>query len=528
MSANRIKKKIAERTLELKEKSAEVQKQLHIEQKRLQKLNEQLKIAKDDTKKQEKTQLEMAERGQGKQTAVREAEMYRAKRCSQLETRLSRTREKFSRTEDENQQIRSKIDELRRLIMMQTEVYQTCQARLRRIQGEQADDLLHSDNVLYERDLLTKKIEDIVEKNNLEVEASERLLIELRGYIDREAKASKEFYERQMKETPVFDDSFKENMVSEIRQRALTYAEEKKTEQEIEDDLQNIKDAFARLRDEAIGDQSLEDAVEQYLRVESDCIKIMSYIRAKEVEVEVVEEMTDKFKRDAETHRVANELLLKRMEEVDVLRRERDGIQEEEDRLKSAHGNLNQKMGRWAQALNSVFKAMSVDLEQLGIYGGRVTADADLVMLMGVVEAKSQKVLNSFNKFVKTGGLQRTGLSSAAAIESALRSEPNSPTGLTNASVPPPGPPAGMASPQHLSLPSIPAAAFGGGSPQTRNDGQGYASFSDEDEGDDMDSDDDEEDFVKPMSSVDLKRSLQNTLSVSSIAMPKSGGGFGL
>lgn len=433
---------------------------------------------------------------------------------------MSRTREKFSRTEDENQHIRSKIDELRRLIMMQTEVYQTCQARLRRIQGEQAEDLMHSDNVLFERDLLTKKIEDIVEKNNLEVEASERLLVELRGYIDREAKASKEFYERQMKETPVFDDSFKDNMVMEIRQRALTYAEEKKTEQEIEDDLRNIKDAFARLRDEAIGDQTLEDAVEQYLRVESDCIKIMSYIRAKEVEVEVEEEMTAKFKRDTEVHRATNELLQKRMEEVDVLRRERDAVQEEEDRLKSAHGSLKQKMGRWAQALNSIFKAMSVDLEQLGIYGGRVTADADLVMLMGVVEAKSQKVLNGFNKFVKTGGMQRTGMVQSAAIEAALKSEPNSPSTL------PTGPPAGMTSPQHLSLPTIPVAAFGAGSPHTRSEmGQGYASFSDEDEGDDMDSEDDEE-FVKPMSSVDLKRSLQNALSVSSVSIPKGGAGF--
>lgn len=43
--------------------------------------------------------------------------------------------------------------------------------------------------------------------------------------------------------------------MAEIRQRALTYAEEKKTELEIEADLAHIKDAFARLRDEAIGDQ---------------------------------------------------------------------------------------------------------------------------------------------------------------------------------------------------------------------------------------------------------------------------------
>jgi len=68
-----------------------------------------------------------------------------------------------------------------------------------------------------------------------------------------------------MKETPVFDDRFKDTMVQEIRQRALTYADEKRTEAEIEDDLARIKDAFARLRDEAIGDQSFEDAVRYLL-----------------------------------------------------------------------------------------------------------------------------------------------------------------------------------------------------------------------------------------------------------------------
>ena len=46
-------------------------------------------------------------------------------------------------------------------------------------------------------------------------------------------------------------------MVAEIKKRSLKCAEEKKTEQEIEEDLAHIKDAFARLRDEAIGDQAL-------------------------------------------------------------------------------------------------------------------------------------------------------------------------------------------------------------------------------------------------------------------------------
>ena len=45
--------------------------------------------------------------------------MFRQKKCLQLETRLSRARQVMSREDDENKAIRAKIDELRRLIMMQ-------------------------------------------------------------------------------------------------------------------------------------------------------------------------------------------------------------------------------------------------------------------------------------------------------------------------------------------------------------------------------------------------------------------------
>mmetsp|Transcript_22488 Transcript_22488/g.26508 ORF Transcript_22488/g.26508 Transcript_22488/m.26508 type:complete len:461 (+) Transcript_22488:350-1732(+) len=459
--------------------------------------------------------------------------MFRAKKCSQLEVRLSRTRQMMSRTEDENQQIRSKVDELRRLIMMQSDVYETCQSRIRKIQREQSGNLFHSDNVLYEKELITKKIEEIVEKNNLEVEDSERLLKELQGYIEREAKASKEFYERQMRETPVFDDSFKENMVAEIRLRALTYAEKKKTEAEIENDLAHIKDAFARLRDEAIGDQSFDDAVAQYIAVESDCIKIMSFIRAKEVEIEVEEEMATKFALDSQAHIAANDILRRKLEEVDVLRRERDSVLEEEDRLKREHGKLNQQMIRWASSLNSVFKAMSVDLEQLGIYGGRVTADADVVMLMGVVEAKSQRVLTAFNKFVTTGGLNRTGtansslgggrtshgLSDIQTNKNNMLSDNTSPLTKAGAGNSPGG---GYNNSMNggnagLSLPQILGKQNYGSSNEMTKNGSGSE--------DEEDYESDEDEMIKPMRSVDLKRSMQASLS-GSMNSPMGMGGF--
>jgi len=347
-SANRIKKQIAKKTLELKEKSADIQKMLHLESKRVAKLDDQLSTINKQIAEEEAKQLKMAERGQGKVTAVKEAEMYRQKKCSQLEVRLSRARQMMSETEDENQKIRGSIDELRRLIMMQNEVFTVNQAKLKSIQASQQRHLLHSDNVLHEKDLVVKKTEEVHEKNVMEIEEHDRLHDELEGYVQKEAKSSKEFYERQMREKPVFDDSFKDSMIAEIRQRALSHADEKRAEAEIEDSLAHIKDAFARLRDEAIGDQSFEDAVKQFISAESECIKIMSYIRAKEVEVEVEEEMAAKFNRDSEEKAAANEVMQKALAEVEEKRAERDAVAEEEDRLKAEHAKLKRQMGRWA------------------------------------------------------------------------------------------------------------------------------------------------------------------------------------
>jgi|AntRauTorckE5430_2_1112549.scaffolds.fasta_scaffold250746_1 hypothetical protein len=48
---------------------------LHIEAKRLAKVEDQIRVVKEQVAKAEATQLELAERGQGKMTAVREAEV---------------------------------------------------------------------------------------------------------------------------------------------------------------------------------------------------------------------------------------------------------------------------------------------------------------------------------------------------------------------------------------------------------------------------------------------------------------------
>jgi hypothetical protein len=249
----------------------------------------------------------------------------------------------------------------------------------------------------------------------------------------------------------------------------------------------------------------------------------MSFIRAKEVEIEVEEEMAAKFERDSKAHIEQNEKLRKKLEEVDVMRKERDMVLEEEDRLKREHGKLNQQMIRWATSLNSVFKAMSVDLEQLGIFGGRVTADADVVMLMGVVEAKSQRILTAFNKFVATGGLNRSGTANSTnRLDNTMMNDPSSPITVKPASPPLLGG-GGSVTSSALSLPQIigkPSSSamqgvIGGGGGGDKN-GAGSGS---EDE-DDYESDDDE--MIKPMRSVDLKRSMQASLN-GSLSSPMGG-----
>ena len=134
--------------------------------------------------------------------------------------------------------------------------------KLRKNKNSMEEMLYHADNVLYHKDILTKRIEDIDDRNQMETQDATKLLEDLDQYIEQEAKNSKEFYERQMKSAPVFDDSFKDSIMAEIREKALAYADEKKTTVEVEEELARIKDAFARLRDEAIGDQSLGEAIE--------------------------------------------------------------------------------------------------------------------------------------------------------------------------------------------------------------------------------------------------------------------------
>lgn len=81
--------------------------------------------------------------------------------------------------------------------------------------------------------------------------------------------------------------------------------------------------------------------MKQYIAVESDCIKIMSYIRAKEVEIEVEQEMEAKFTADATAHEAANEVLLRKKAEVDGLRKVR--MAQKKKNEKSAVRNAKKK-----------------------------------------------------------------------------------------------------------------------------------------------------------------------------------------
>ena len=141
----------------------------------------------------------------------------------------------------------------------------------------------------------------------------------------------------------------------------------------------------------------------------------MSHVRAKEVELEAEQQMETKLRADIVAKEASNEALSKKLEEVAVLRKQRDALGDEHDRLKREGASLKAQTTRWATALNNIFKAMSVDLEQLGVMGGRITADADLVRLMGVLEAKAERILSGFQKFIAKGGTVRSPSSSAAS-----------------------------------------------------------------------------------------------------------------
>ena len=147
----------------------------------------------------------------------------------------------------------------------------------------------------------------------------------------------------------------------------------------------------------------------------------MSHVRAKEVELDAEQQMEEKLRTDIAEKEASNAALSKKLEEVEQLRQEREGVGEEQDRLRRETAMLKAQSVRWAAALNNIFKAMSVDLEQLGVKGGRVTADTDLVRLVGVLEAKAERISSSFQKFLQKGGSVRSLTSSGgSSIASAL------------------------------------------------------------------------------------------------------------
>jgi hypothetical protein len=87
------------------------------------KIEEEIETTETAIVEEEAKQKMLAERGQGHTTAVREAEMFRLKQLSILETRMARAKQNFSETEAGNTELRRQIDELRRLILCQKEVY---------------------------------------------------------------------------------------------------------------------------------------------------------------------------------------------------------------------------------------------------------------------------------------------------------------------------------------------------------------------------------------------------------------------
>ena len=184
-------------------------------------------------------------------------------------------------------QLRAQINELRRLRMCQEEINDKTSNELIRIKAEVNQDLYHSDLVLAEGNLIKKKTEDLVERNHVEIEDSEQLLEDYGVIVAREEVESKAFYERQMKETPHFDDSFKDNMLVEIKNAAAAVVDAKQQSVDIDERLRTYEDAFRRLRAEVIGDESLGDAIAKKNKLEEESFALMHYVRTTEMEIEV-------------------------------------------------------------------------------------------------------------------------------------------------------------------------------------------------------------------------------------------------
>lgn len=114
--------------------------------------------------------------------------------------------------------------------------------------------------------------------------------------------------------------------------------------------------------------------------------------------LQVLEDVTKKIEEDEAAHHASMEQQKKKKEETAKRQAALDRVLEERRLVDEQNEALREETQRWANALNNMFKALSMDLEQLGVTGGRVMGDSDLVMLMGVVEEKAQKVSSTFRR----------------------------------------------------------------------------------------------------------------------------------
>ena len=71
--------------------------------------------------------------------------------------------------------------------------------------------------------------------------------------------------------------------MEDIKNKALEVIDERRESKDIESKLLYYRDAFDRLRREAIGSQSLEEAISNFIAVEEESFKSMSYVRSMEV-----------------------------------------------------------------------------------------------------------------------------------------------------------------------------------------------------------------------------------------------------
>ena len=192
-------------------------------------------------------------------------------------------------------------------------------------------------------------------------------------------------------------DTFKDNMVLAITQREQDRVDAERHTKTLKVQVEDLSKSFEHLNT-ALEGRSLDEAMHTVNMNEEECFNIMTYVQSKEIEVQVENEMADKFIRDIAAYEAAGEQARKKAAEMESIQAEALAVEAEKKRMDGQLVTQTADAVKWAAALNNVFKSLSIDLETLGVQGGRITEESDLAYLMGIIEEKAQQATHKYKK----------------------------------------------------------------------------------------------------------------------------------